>query len=171
MYWMEFKMPLPPAKKKKKTLACVREIPVHKLWTKVYGKGWQLCYYLLSSKLTALILHVILNERLYPFFLQGILWNSPTALFGCYTAGDTSNCCRLCAHSMSTTQPCISLQCDFIPSHIRRVHCVFSCSLLPALLGECLGHFQFRQLVFTGILLHRVNFSCAWSRLSEHDLR
>ena len=33
---LEFKMPLPPAKKQK-TLACIREIQVHKLWTKVYS--------------------------------------------------------------------------------------------------------------------------------------
>ena len=34
---MEFKMPLPPVKKQK-TLACIREIQVHKLWTKVYSQ-------------------------------------------------------------------------------------------------------------------------------------
>ena len=33
--WMEFKMPLPPAKKQE---ACIREIQVHKLWTKVYSQ-------------------------------------------------------------------------------------------------------------------------------------
>ena len=35
---LEFKMPLPPAKKQK-TPACVREIQVHKLWTKVYSQN------------------------------------------------------------------------------------------------------------------------------------
>ena len=34
---LEFKIPLPPAKKQK-TLACIREIQVHKLWTKVYSQ-------------------------------------------------------------------------------------------------------------------------------------
>ena len=34
---LEFKMLLPPAKKQK-TPACLREIQVHKLWTKVYSK-------------------------------------------------------------------------------------------------------------------------------------
>ena len=34
---LEFKMPLPP-EKKQKTLACLREIQVHKLWTKVYSR-------------------------------------------------------------------------------------------------------------------------------------
>ena len=34
---LEFKMPLPPAKNEK-TLACIREIQVHKLWTKVYSQ-------------------------------------------------------------------------------------------------------------------------------------
>ena len=35
--WLEFKMLLPPAKKQK-TLACLREIQVHKHWTKVYSQ-------------------------------------------------------------------------------------------------------------------------------------
>ena len=35
--WLEFKMLLPPAKKQK-TPACIREIQVHKLWTKVYSQ-------------------------------------------------------------------------------------------------------------------------------------
>ena len=34
---LEFKLPLPPAKKQK-NLACIREIQVHKLWTKVYSQ-------------------------------------------------------------------------------------------------------------------------------------
>ena len=34
---LEFKMLLPPAKKQK-TLACIREIQVHELWTKVYSQ-------------------------------------------------------------------------------------------------------------------------------------
>ena len=34
---LEFKVPLPPAKKQK-ILACIREIQVHKLWTKVYSQ-------------------------------------------------------------------------------------------------------------------------------------
>ena len=42
---LEFKMPLPPAKNKR-PLACIREIQVHKLWTRVYSQkgltamGW-----------------------------------------------------------------------------------------------------------------------------------
>ena len=35
MCQLEFRMPLPPAKKLR-TLDCIREIQVHKLWTKVY---------------------------------------------------------------------------------------------------------------------------------------
>ena len=42
-------------------------------------------------------------------------------LHNCYMAGTTWNCCRLGAKSMYTMQPCISLQCHFIRSHIRRV--------------------------------------------------
>jgi len=34
---VEFKMLLPPAKKQK-TLACIREIQVHKHWTKFYSQ-------------------------------------------------------------------------------------------------------------------------------------
>ena len=45
-----------------------------------------------------------------------------TALFSCYMAEATWNCCRLDASSACTIQPCTSLQCHFISSHIRRVH-------------------------------------------------
>ena len=45
-----------------------------------------------------------------------------TALFGCYTAGATWSCCRLGASSAYTIQPCSSLQCHFIWTHIHRVH-------------------------------------------------
>ena len=45
-----------------------------------------------------------------------------TALFGCYMAGATWNCCRLCADSVYTIQPCTSLQFHFIRNHICRVH-------------------------------------------------
>ena len=37
MCQLEFKMALPPAKKPKAP-ACIREIEVHKLWTKVYSQ-------------------------------------------------------------------------------------------------------------------------------------
>ena len=39
-----------------------------------------------------------------------------------YMAGATWNCCRLSAHSAYTIRPCASLCCQFIPSHMRRVH-------------------------------------------------
>ena len=45
-----------------------------------------------------------------------------TALFGCYMACATWNCCHLGASFANTIQPCTSLQCHFIRSHIRRVH-------------------------------------------------
>ena len=45
-----------------------------------------------------------------------------TALFICYMAGATWNFCRLGASSMYTMQPCISLQCHFIRSHICKVY-------------------------------------------------
>ena len=44
-----------------------------------------------------------------------------TALFGCYMAGSKWNCCRLGARSVYNLQPCASLQCHFIWSHIHRV--------------------------------------------------
>ena len=56
-----------------------------------------------------------------------------TALFGCYMAGATWNCCCLGARSAYTIQPCTSSQCRFIQSHIRRVRvclaatCTFTC--------------------------------------------
>ena len=51
----------------------------------------------------------------------GISIKVVTALFSCYMAGATWNCCRLDASSMYTIQPCSSLQCHFIWSHIGRI--------------------------------------------------
>ena len=51
--------------------------------------------------------HVILNMWLYPF---------------CYMAGATWNRCCLSTSFMYTIQPCISLQCQFIWSHICWMH-------------------------------------------------
>ena len=45
-----------------------------------------------------------------------------TALFGCCMAGATWNCCRFGTSSVYTIQPCTSLLCDFIQSHLGRVH-------------------------------------------------
>ena len=66
------------------------------------------------------------------------------ALFHCYMAGITWNCCHLSATSVYTTQPCTSLQCHFIQSHIHKMqvclavtcHCTFYrmiriCYVLP----------------------------------------
>ena len=79
----------------------------------------------LSSRFTALMLHVILNEWLYLFTAlsfhihrSGVL----TALFGCCMAGAACSCCRLGAYFVYTIQPCTSLQCHFIQRHIGRVH-------------------------------------------------
>ena len=44
------------------------------------------------------------------------------ALFGCYMAGITWNCCHLSTTSVYTIQPCTSLQCHFIQSHIHKMH-------------------------------------------------
>ena len=54
----------------------------------------------------------------YPPKRTGVL----TALPGCYMAGATWNCCSICAYSVYTIQPCISLQCHFMQSHVRTVH-------------------------------------------------
>ena len=43
-------------------------------------------------------------------------------LFCCYMAFATWNCCSLDACSVYTMQPCTSLQCHFIRSHIRKMH-------------------------------------------------
>ena len=40
----------------------------------------------------------------------------------CYMIGATWNCCHLSACSLYTIQECMSLQCHFIQSHLRRVH-------------------------------------------------
>ena len=56
---------------------------------------------------------------------NSMIWISTevvTALFGCYMAGATWNCCHLSASSVYIIQPCISLLCLFIQSHICGVH-------------------------------------------------
>ena len=45
-----------------------------------------------------------------------------TALFGCYVAYATWNCCRLGARSVCPIQPCTSLQCHFTRRQILRAH-------------------------------------------------
>ena len=73
------------------------------------------------SWMSWLAFHSVLE---YNIDLSGVL----TALFGCYVAGATWNCCPLGAFSV---QPCTSLQCRFMQSHIRRVHAclVVTCHL------------------------------------------
>ena len=78
-----------------------------------------------SSKWTTILLQRVLLLLLFCVFCfvfyihrSGVL----TALFGCYMAGATWNCSRFGAHSLYAIQPCTSLQCHFIRSHIRRVH-------------------------------------------------
>ena len=67
----------------------------------------------LSYRLTSFMSHVILvNCFKYP---------PKWCTYGCYMAGATWNCCRLGARSLYTIQPCTSLQCHFIRSHIRKV--------------------------------------------------
>ena len=51
-----------------------------------------------------------------------ILTEVATALFSCYMAGATWNCCRLGASSVYTIKPCTRLQCHFTGSHICRMH-------------------------------------------------
>ena len=53
-----------------------------------------------------------------------------TAPPGCYMSDTTSNYCRLLARLVCTMQPCTSLQCHFIRSHIRRAECM--CNRPPA---------------------------------------
>ena len=68
-----------------------------------------------SVILTALMLHVILNEWLYPFIVHifNIHWSGDSGIWllhgWCHI-----NCCRLDASSVSAIQPCTSLQCHFI---------------------------------------------------------
>ena len=45
-----------------------------------------------------------------------------TALFDCYMAGATWNCCRVGARSVYVIQTCTSLQCHFIRRDIDRMH-------------------------------------------------
>ena len=86
----------------------------------------------------------ILNEWLtfYSTILNVRQSDVLTTLFDCYVAGDTWNCCRPGARSVYIIQPCTSLQCHLIPSHIRTVQVslgVFRCNPPPALLAEWPG--------------------------------
>ena len=64
----------------------------------------------LSSRLTVLMSHVLLNECI--LFIRAIFnihWSSVlTALFGCCMGGATWNCCHLGTRSVYTIQLCIS---------------------------------------------------------------
>ena len=55
-------------------------------------------------------------------FIFNIHLSSATMLLGYFMTCATWNCCNLGAHSVHIIQPCTSLQCYFIPSHIHRVH-------------------------------------------------
>ena len=66
----------------------------------------------LSGRLTALLLHVIVNEWLQ----SGVL----SVLFGCYMAGTTWNCCCLRASSLCTIQP-YAMTRHFMQNHVCRV--------------------------------------------------
>ena len=76
----------------------------------------------LLSRLTALLLHVIVNEWLA---FHSVFWTSTKVvclqLFGCYMAGATWNYCCLGAGSVYTIQPC-TMSCHFTQSHVRGVH-------------------------------------------------
>ena len=74
--------------------------------------------------------------------LHRAFWTSAdmdTEVFSCYTASAKWNFWRLGASSVYTIQPCISLQCHFIRSHMHWVHAVFSCNLPSAPLSEWPG--------------------------------
>ena len=57
-----------------------------------------------------------------------------TALFGCYMAGASWNCYHLGAISLYTIQPCTSLRCHLLWSHMRMMHVYLAvtCHLPPA---------------------------------------
>ena len=85
---------------------------------------------------------VVSNPKWVTVPLHRMFWISTevvTALFSCYMAGATWNCCHL---STMTIQQYTRLQCHFIQSHISRVH-VFSCNLPHALLSDWPESFAF----------------------------
>ena len=59
---LEFKMPLPPVKKQK-TLACIREIQVHKYWTKVYSQKGLTAMVLIYTKLRQNIQDIDIQKK------------------------------------------------------------------------------------------------------------
>ena len=59
------------------------------------------------------------RDSLNPFIAHNLM--STEALFDCFMAGATRNCCRLGARSVYAIQPCTILRCHFIQGHLRRV--------------------------------------------------
>ena len=108
------------------------------------------CYSQLLGRLTMFLLYMILNEwlsfysKLLNIHRSGVL----TALFGCCLACAMWNYCRLSTYVYSI-QPCTSLQCHFITSHILWVH-VFWHNLPPALLAEWPGYLLHAAAVMQG---------------------
>ena len=81
--------------------------------TILYSRADSLCSYHMWFSMTEAFYSVFLNVH-----RSGVL----TALFGCYMADTMWNYCCLNAHSVYTIQPCTSLQCHFVTSHLHRVH-------------------------------------------------
>ena len=70
-------------------------------------------YSLLSGRLTALMSHVILNERLYSFMVRCLI-STQVVYWQRYLAGAIWIWCRVGARSVYTVQPCTSLPCHFV---------------------------------------------------------
>ena len=101
-------------------------------------------YSLLSSRLTAHISHVVVNEWLYLFIARIFNINGSgvlIALSACCMAGAKWNCCHLrrkfCIHHSTVNQFTASLH----SKPHRYGVCVFSFNLPPALLAEWPGSF------------------------------
>ena len=89
---------------------------------------------MLLSRFIASMSHVILNEWLsfYSAFLSGHPFHSavlnihqcgvPTVLFSCFMAHARWNCHCSGIRSVYAIQPCTSLHCHFMQSHICKVH-------------------------------------------------
>ena len=68
--------------------------------------------------------HVLLNESLYPFIARiiNIHGNGTGSALWLLHSWCHVKCCNIGASSVYTIQPCTSLQCHFIQSHIGRVY-------------------------------------------------
>ena len=100
---------------------------------------WLLLYSaILRYRADSLRSHVILHEWLYGFLKRAFEYPPKWCTYNAGMAGATWNCCRLCASSVYTIQPCTMS--FYAKPHTLGV-CESSCNLPHALLAEWSRYF------------------------------